>query len=185
MTSHPRQLSSIKLQGKKDIESIDLVLGDVRRPISPQGGGTFMERFDERLPFATDQLSLEVRRQKKRLFRAPETVTETVTVNFNEVQSGSVIKRGKVDVTLEVSSQSVSTDPAPSPHSLRTATPGGLKPTTEDLIEQCPRFRILVIGKTGAGKSSLINRIFGIKDAVERFSEHLFVALMKDIACRP
>lgn len=165
MTSHPRQLSSIKLQGKKDIESIDLVLGDVRRPISPQGGGTFMERFDERLPFATDQLSLEVRRQKKRLFRAPETVTETVTVNFNEVQSGSVIKRGKVDITLEVSSQSVSTDPAPSPHSLRTATPGGLKPTTEDLIEQCPRFRILVIGKTGAGKSSLINRIFGIKDA--------------------
>jgi len=37
-----------------------------------------------------------------------------------------------------------------------------LRPTTEDIIQECNRFRILAIGKSGAGKSSLINRVFGI-----------------------
>ncbi|KAI6108775.1 hypothetical protein EV401DRAFT_2199903 [Pisolithus croceorrhizus] len=41
----------------------------------------------------------------------------------------------------------------------------GLRPTTEDLIKQCPRFRVLVIGKSGVGKSTLINRIFGVETA--------------------
>ncbi|KIK20975.1 hypothetical protein PISMIDRAFT_66967, partial [Pisolithus microcarpus 441] len=42
---------------------------------------------------------------------------------------------------------------------------GGLKPTTEELIAQCPRFRVLVVGKTGVGKSSLIDRVFGTSTA--------------------
>ncbi|KAI6008052.1 hypothetical protein EDC04DRAFT_3146517 [Pisolithus marmoratus] len=54
--------------------------------------------------------------------------------------------------------------PAPAPSS----APGnheGLRPTTEELIAQCPRFRVLVVGKSGVGKSSLINRIFGVQTA--------------------
>ncbi|KAL4065568.1 hypothetical protein V8B97DRAFT_1875147 [Scleroderma yunnanense] len=42
-----------------------------------------------------------------------------------------------------------------------------LSPTTNELLNICPRFRILVIGKTGIGKSSLINRAFGIKEAAD------------------
>ncbi|KAI6118377.1 hypothetical protein F5141DRAFT_1098208 [Pisolithus sp. B1] len=158
MTSSSRQLSYIELRGEKDIECVNLVVGDVRHSISPQGGGTFSRRFDERLSFEIDQLSLEARR-RTRFFRTPETKVYPI-----EVQSGSgkqAIKRDKVDITFEVSSQPVSTDPG----SLPTATSGGLKPTTEDLIEQCPRFRILVVGKTGAGKSSLIDRVFGTDTA--------------------
>ncbi|KAI5993299.1 hypothetical protein EDD15DRAFT_2548506 [Pisolithus albus] len=160
MTSSPWQLSYIELRGDKDVQRVDLVVGDVRRPISPQGGGTFSERFDERLSSATDQVSLEVRRRKRRFFRT----TETVKAYSIEVQSGSgrqVIKRDKVDITVEVSSQPDTIDHG----SLPTATFGGLKPTTEDLIAQCPRFRVLVVGKTGVGKSSLIDRVFGTKTA--------------------
>ncbi|KAI6010232.1 hypothetical protein EDC04DRAFT_2770033 [Pisolithus marmoratus] len=41
-----------------------------------------------------------------------------------------------------------------------------LQPTTERILQICPRFRILVIGKTGVGKSTLINRAFGVAEAV-------------------
>ncbi|KAI5990829.1 hypothetical protein F5J12DRAFT_862077, partial [Pisolithus orientalis] len=41
-----------------------------------------------------------------------------------------------------------------------------LQPTTQELIDICPRFRVLVVGKSGVGKSTLINRIFGLEVAV-------------------
>ncbi|OAX32537.1 hypothetical protein K503DRAFT_600069 [Rhizopogon vinicolor AM-OR11-026] len=40
-----------------------------------------------------------------------------------------------------------------------------VKPQSNVVLRICPRFRILVIGKTGIGKSSLINSVFGIQDA--------------------
>ncbi|KAG6329704.1 hypothetical protein ID866_9384, partial [Astraeus odoratus] len=42
---------------------------------------------------------------------------------------------------------------------------GSLIPTTDELLSQCPYFRILVIGKTGVGKTTLINRTFGVEEA--------------------
>ncbi|OAX34157.1 kinase-like protein [Rhizopogon vinicolor AM-OR11-026] len=41
-----------------------------------------------------------------------------------------------------------------------------LHPTTDKIFEICPRFRILGIGKTGVGKSSLINHAFGVQKAL-------------------
>ncbi|KAI6120744.1 hypothetical protein EV401DRAFT_2230240, partial [Pisolithus croceorrhizus] len=41
---------------------------------------------------------------------------------------------------------------------------GNLQPTTETILQICPRFRILVIGKTGVGKSTLIKRAFGLTE---------------------
>ncbi|KAJ7893582.1 hypothetical protein B0H13DRAFT_2037279 [Mycena leptocephala] len=38
--------------------------------------------------------------------------------------------------------------------------------TIEEILQECPRFRILSVGKSGAGKSSLINHVFNIKEAV-------------------
>ncbi|KAG1727231.1 hypothetical protein EDB19DRAFT_200654 [Suillus lakei] len=41
-----------------------------------------------------------------------------------------------------------------------------LRPTTDEISRIYPRFRILVIGKNGVGKSSLINHIFGVQNAL-------------------
>jgi len=40
-----------------------------------------------------------------------------------------------------------------------------LRPTTDEIFRRCPQFRILVIGKTGVGKSTLINKAFGVQNA--------------------
>ncbi|KDQ17159.1 hypothetical protein BOTBODRAFT_598870 [Botryobasidium botryosum FD-172 SS1] len=37
-----------------------------------------------------------------------------------------------------------------------------LPPTTDELFSECPRFRILVLGKSGVGKTSLIKNVFKI-----------------------
>lgn len=39
-----------------------------------------------------------------------------------------------------------------------------LQPTIIEIYAECPRFRILVIGKSGAGKSSLINMAFRVQE---------------------
>ncbi|KAG1777945.1 hypothetical protein EV702DRAFT_1278288 [Suillus placidus] len=41
-----------------------------------------------------------------------------------------------------------------------------LQPTTDEMFRKCPQFRILVIGKVGVGKTSLINCAFGVQNAI-------------------
>ncbi|KAJ7212647.1 hypothetical protein GGX14DRAFT_446771 [Mycena pura] len=47
----------------------------------------------------------------------------------------------------------------------RPSTPipsSGLPLVTDEILRQCPRFRVLVVGKSGVGKSSLISHAFGV-----------------------
>ncbi|KAG9310040.1 hypothetical protein JVU11DRAFT_10081 [Chiua virens] len=44
--------------------------------------------------------------------------------------------------------------------------PGKLVPVTDELIRMCGKFRVLVIGNSGVGKSTLIRRMFGVENIV-------------------
>ncbi|KAI6113482.1 hypothetical protein EDD16DRAFT_1138069 [Pisolithus croceorrhizus] len=75
------------------------------------------------------------------------------------------IAHNRLDITLGLSSSSF-------PASAGTSQGANeLRPTTEELLNKCPRFRILVIGQSGVGKSTLINRAFGIEQASAEFFE--------------
>ncbi|KAI6166469.1 hypothetical protein EDD17DRAFT_62496 [Pisolithus thermaeus] len=106
------------------------------------------------------QLSLLVGRKKSRSGFSPQTVTELISISSAEIFSALLRQRvqkkgnkvclalGVLSITFGVSEHTNSEDP---------------RPTTEGLSNQCPRFRILVIGKSGVGCSTLINRVFGVE----------------------
>ncbi|KAF9062737.1 hypothetical protein BDP27DRAFT_1451637 [Rhodocollybia butyracea] len=53
----------------------------------------------------------------------------------------------------------------PSPNISTQNSEQELPSSTEEILKSCDRFRILVLGKSGAGKSSLINATFGVNVA--------------------
>lgn len=157
--SWPVQLSYIRFHTRnaKYIESVELIHDGVRHHIPQLDKQMFQKAFDEPLMFVTVQLSLT---RKPRFFR--EGGSEIITINSSEVLSSSDDREfrkwwGKELIVLGYSSKTASAGAI----SLHTrADP--LQPSIEEFIKICPRFRILVVGQPGVGKSSLINSVFGV-----------------------
>lgn len=68
----------------------------------------------------------------------------------------------KFDVVLKVKFSQYAGN---APTDAESSTSGDLQPTTDAIFKLVERFRVLVIGNSGVGKSSLINECFGVDDA--------------------
>ncbi|KAG2081993.1 uncharacterized protein F5147DRAFT_735147 [Suillus discolor] len=84
----------------------------------------------------------------------------THKLNLAFIESIKLHKKIRIVVDLSRNTTTEAERSVPSGQSLE------LPPTTSDIFQNCPRFRILVIGKTGVGKSSLISNAFGVEKQI-------------------
>ncbi|KZP15875.1 hypothetical protein FIBSPDRAFT_1047820 [Athelia psychrophila] len=66
------------------------------------------------------------------------------------------------EITIKVETESIASS-QPTEQDASAVSNISLQPTTTIILAECPRFRILVIGKSGAGKSTLINTAFRVQ----------------------
>ncbi|KAI6019513.1 hypothetical protein BKA83DRAFT_4495533 [Pisolithus microcarpus] len=120
--------------------------------------------------FQGEALSFSVHWKRWYSFCIP--AINNVRINVRDVLSNSrshkfQTERNKLDITIGLSSHPPSADVVPTQGKSMPPDNDSLSPTTKALLDQCPRFRILVIGQCGVGKSTLIQRAFGIEQAVD------------------
>ncbi|KAL4074737.1 hypothetical protein V8B97DRAFT_1868358, partial [Scleroderma yunnanense] len=146
----------------RTVDSAELTVGDQRHGLSRQSNSDVLSADFTVVPETASQGSffLLVTYPKRNFFPVrKQHKVEFTTSEVLEKTKENVFRKEYKDLVVAFSKES----------SEDTLAPGNLEPLipiTEELLQKCPRFRILVIGKSGVGKSSLINCTFGIKDAL-------------------
>ncbi|KAG1903029.1 uncharacterized protein F5891DRAFT_978078 [Suillus fuscotomentosus] len=147
-------------ESRTDIEFAEVLIGnDFRLPIRRRAGRSWRETFSETIVLSrSDAFFLRI--SYKEHFKTElkhEDIHFDLDDTFRAYSAGegqAYIKwHGKIRIVVDLSEN--------------TSTEIKLLPTTSRMFERCPRltlprFRILVIGKTGVGKSSLIEHVFGV-----------------------
>ncbi|KAI6142235.1 hypothetical protein BKA82DRAFT_4195608 [Pisolithus tinctorius] len=163
--AQPLRISYIELQnGEDDIEFIELILPGCRRSIRSQSKSLFREDFPQPLTVEGEALSLSVHR--KTWYSKFIPAVKVVRIKVKDMLSN--LPEQKFQITRNKLGIIIGLSPSSTPVNVMSAPPntGDLRPTTEDLLNECPRFRVLVIGQSGVGKSTLIGQAFGIEQAV-------------------
>ncbi|KAI6046613.1 hypothetical protein EDC04DRAFT_2887879 [Pisolithus marmoratus] len=167
MSVQPLRISHIELRGTEgSIESVEVVYDGHRGSIPRRSKCHFDADFDQLLTVRGVTISFSVVRRRK-WHVGPKQAPEVIEIDVHDVLSNLPTQkfhtvRNKLAITIGVPPSSV-------PLYLQNAgsdrNANALRPTTEELLNECFRFRILVVGQSGVGKSTLINKAFGIEKA--------------------
>ncbi|KAG1720233.1 uncharacterized protein EDB91DRAFT_1282048 [Suillus paluster] len=114
-------------------------------------------KFDPAIAMTTERASLSVHFRHHSMGMLQRKTTVEFPLDKKDILSNPVDKDGKREYRTTKRKITV------------VVTISQLQSTSSDILEICPRFRLLVIGKTGVGKSSLIQQAFKINEVV---SEH-------------
>lgn len=157
-------------KSRKNVESAEVRIGKLHTPVEHAARKTLQQTFSPPVKISPGiSFSLHVRH--KRLF-GMKAEDEDVDFDTDEIFRVSdargnperqeyVKSHEKTKIVVKLF-RSITTERAVSSSDENPE----LQPTTDEIIRICPRFRILVIGKTGVGKSSLINHAFGVEKAL-------------------
>lgn len=170
------RISYIKLENARKIRSVNLSFDGQRHKICQAQTNVqiLQENFNPFLELR-GRFTLTLTYHKQFIVKFPG---KTVEIPFDAAEVLSRLDNNKYqyqlatkpDVLLEIATADVNVTQEPvsstSSHNPEPWSAGQLKPTTEDFLNECRRFRLLVLGKSGIGKSTLINRAFGIKEAL-------------------
>lgn len=170
------RISYIKLENARKIRSVNLSFDGQRHKICQAQTNVqiLQENFNPFLELR-GRFTLTLTYHKQFIVKFPG---KTVEIPFDAAEVLSRLDNNKYqyqlatkpDVLLEIATADVNVTQEPvsstSSHNPEPGSAGQLKPTTEDFLNECRRFRLLVLGKSGIGKSTLINRAFGIKEAL-------------------
>ncbi|KAG1744542.1 uncharacterized protein EDB91DRAFT_1246668 [Suillus paluster] len=159
-------------RSRKNVESAEARIGKSHRQIERGAGKTLRQTFSPSMKLSLgDSFSLHVRHKTflgmriehqdivfdtEDMFRESRERVELEKQAYNKSH-----KNFQIVVELSRNATTEAEQPVSSSDENRE-----LQPTTDEIIRICPRFRILVIGKTGVGKSSLINSAFGVEKAL-------------------
>jgi GTPase SAR1 family protein len=167
--SCPLHISGITVdfsKSKIQVESAEVRTGKSHSQIEREVGKRFRRTFSPPLELSHgDTFSLHMRYKKwfaikdehKDIVFEPDDMFRAC--GAGERQEFTKFHK-KISIVVDFSGGSAAEQAVSSGESLE------LRPTTSEIFRRCPRFRILVIGKTGVGKSSLINQIFGVEKTI-------------------
>ncbi|KAG1847392.1 hypothetical protein F4604DRAFT_166432 [Suillus subluteus] len=174
---------------EKNVESADARINQLSKPIEHDAGKTMRQTFSPPIQLSLgDTFSLHLRYRRR--FRR-KIGHEDIPFDLADILRASDARQeyhkshDNIKIVVVLSGNTI-TEHAEQPDSASDTTLE-LQPTTSEIIQICPRFRILVIGKTGVGKSSLINRAFGVHEAIasthkpgEADIDHEFISPQND-----
>jgi GTPase SAR1 family protein len=163
-SSVPLHISSIVIRlddvSNKKVDFAELEFDSQRQEIrhSSEQEKDLSANFDPAIAVTTERVSLSVHCQHRTMGKFLRNTTVKFSLNKKDILPNTVDHDGQREYRTIKGKMTV------------VITVSQLQSTSSDVLQICPRFRLLVIGKTGVGKSSLIQQAFGINEV--HVSEH-------------